>query len=686
MKKIGMILLIILAMCFIPKVYAAEGVAIESVDLDSKSTNAVIVSDATFEGLSLKFDIKFDDIDDFVKYKLVIKNSSDSSYELTESTSSSSYITYEYSYEDGSKVLSGNTSKTMFITIKYTNAVPVASFTNGNYTETKSFTINLEDGTDEVVDVVVPSTLDGLYCYLVLLVGTLVFSLALLKATKNKKFLVLIIASMVLIPLNIHAISKLKITVESKVEINNPNEITPMIYWAIQENGEANGYDIVTGDPAVVPVYKLVISNKELSGVHSGSFAGTKEFTYDDVTNTYDVPWLTYDYLINYVSEVQIEGRVVPASTACWFLDLGCELLDEVKIDLTNLNTSNVTDMTGMFSDFGNNSKTVNINLSGLNTSNVTNMIGMFSYVGADAETVNINLSGLDTSNVTNMSYMFGGAGINAETVNINLSGLNTSNVTSMFQMFYKAGKESTTFNLNLSGLNTSNVTDIDDIFYETGANATTYNLNLSNWSGLDDSIITDILAVLESSASILNIDLSGWNTSNITDMSNMFYNFGKNATTFSLDLSGWDTSNVTDMSGTFSHVGWKATTFDLDLSGWDTSNVTNMASMFYDVGEYATTFSLDLSGWNTSNVTNMSNMFNNVGCHSSSFMLDISGFNTSNVNFIVNMFDHTGIDAVERNIILPETNGNGINNTATRIYGMDNSIFCDINNASVYD
>ena len=173
MKKIGLILLIILVMCFVPRVYAADGVAIESVTVDSKSESAVIVNPATFEGLSLKMDIKFDNINDYVKYKLVIKNSSDTDYELAESTSSSTYITYEYGYEDGSKVLTANSSKTMFITVKYSSSVPATEFTSGNYTEEKNIVINLDDGTDEIT---VPSTLDGLYCYLVLLIGTLVFS------------------------------------------------------------------------------------------------------------------------------------------------------------------------------------------------------------------------------------------------------------------------------------------------------------------------------------------------------------------------------------------------------------------------------------------------------------------------------------------------------------------------------
>ena len=499
MKKIIMILLIILMMCFVPKVYAADGVAIESVDVDSKSADAVIVSPATFDGLSVKFDIKFDNINDFVKYKLVIKNSTDTDYELTESTSSSSYITYEYGYEDGSKVLTANSSKTMYITVKYSTSVPIAQFTSGNYTETKSFTINLDDGTDEIT---VPSTSDGLYCYLVLLIGTLVFSIALLKLTKNKKFLVLIIASMVLIPIDIHAIVQLKLIVESKVEINNPNEITPTICWALQEQEVDNSGG---SRKALAPItYKLVISNKEQEdGAYKGCFAGTTEFSIED-----DGPWITDNCYIENVVEGEVEGRVVPKSTAYWF-----------------------------------------------------------AYAGYAVSDISFNLANLNTINVTNMRAMFSGAGFN-----------------------------STSFDLDLSGLDVSNV----------------------------------------------------------TDMSLMFWGAGFNSTSFDLDLSGWDTSSVTNMTYMFKEFGNNAENFALNLSEWDTSNVTNMSDMFSLTGEHSLTFNLNISGWNTSNVTNMNTMF-----------------------------DYTGIDSTEKHIILPETNGNGIANTDTIIYGIDTSVYADINHCT---
>ena len=47
----------LLSFVFVSNVYAAENVSIESITLDSKSDNAEIVNDASYEALSIKFNI-----------------------------------------------------------------------------------------------------------------------------------------------------------------------------------------------------------------------------------------------------------------------------------------------------------------------------------------------------------------------------------------------------------------------------------------------------------------------------------------------------------------------------------------------------------------------------------------------------------------------------------------------------
>ena len=68
-------------------------------------------------------------------------------------------------------------------------------------------------------------------------------------------------------------------------------------------------------------------------------------------------------------------------------------------LDVSNFDTSNVTDMSYMF----NGSQATSLNLSNFNTSNVTNMSGMFSR----SQVTTLDLSNFNTSSVTNMNGMF---------------------------------------------------------------------------------------------------------------------------------------------------------------------------------------------------------------------------------------------------------------------------------------
>ena len=97
-------------------------------------------------------------------------------------------------------------------------------------------------------------------------------------------------------------------------------------------------------------------------------------------------------------------------------------------IDLSNFDTSKVTDMTYMFS---NSTNLTSLNLSNFNTSNVTNMGGMFASIH---NLTTLNLSNFDTSKVTDMNSMFGNM---SSLTTLNLSNFDTSKVTNMRTMFY---------------------------------------------------------------------------------------------------------------------------------------------------------------------------------------------------------------------------------------------------------
>ncbi|MDN3202352.1 BspA family leucine-rich repeat surface protein [Enterococcus faecalis] len=124
------------------------------------------------------------------------------------------------------------------------------------------------------------------------------------------------------------------------------------------------------------------------------------------------------------------------------------------QIDLSNLDTSNVTDMNSMFGACGG---LTTLNVSNFDTSNVTNMSNMFA--GCNGLTT-LNVSNFDTSNVTDMNSMFGACG---GLTTLNVSNFDTSNVMSMNSMFFYCNQLS---NLDLSNFTILNKADIQDMFF----------------------------------------------------------------------------------------------------------------------------------------------------------------------------------------------------------------------------
>ena len=281
------------------------------------------------------------------------------------------------------------------------------------------------------------------------------------------------------------------------------------------------------------------------------------------------------------VTSVVVKPGVSATTCRRMFDDMG----NCTTMDLSGLDTSNVTNMGSMFSDC---SSLTSLNISGLDTSNVTNMTSMFSYCSS---LTNLDLSSFDTSMVTTMNSMFYECSVLAS---LDVSGFDTSNVTNMNTMFCNC-KQLTS--LDVSRFDTSNVTNMHDMFY--GCKALT------------------------------SLDLSSFDTSNVNNMENMFFGC-RNLT--SLDLSGWDTSGVTDMDYMFKSC---SSLTSLDVSGFDTSNVTSMMDMFNGCSSLT---SLDVCGFDTSNVMKMNGMFN--GC-SSLTSLDLSSFDTSNVEYMGSMFNN---------------------------------------------
>ena len=165
-----------------------------------------------------------------------------------------------------------------------------------------------------------------------------------------------------------------------------------------------------------------------------------------------------------------------PTTTVMWFYR--CEALKQIE-GLEYLNTSEVKDMSSMFSDCA---ALTSIDLKNFNTQNVTAMSSMFHHCAA---LTSINLKNFNTKNVTDMGGMFLNC---AALTSIDLKNFNTQNVTAMSWMFYNCAALTS---IDLKNFDTKNVTYMGRMF-----------------SGC---------------AALTSIDLKNFNTKNVTDMSWMF-------------------------------------------------------------------------------------------------------------------------------------------------------------------
>lgn len=155
-------------------------------------------------------------------------------------------------------------------------------------------------------------------------------------------------------------------------------------------------------------------------------------------------------------------------------------------LDLNGLDTSQVTNMSNMFSQ-SNYLKDIKLNID---TSQVTNMSSMFS---SNYNLTSLDVSNFDTSKVTDMSYMFYYC---SSLTSLDLSNFNTSNVTDMSSMFDNCPNLTS---LDLSNFDTSNVTNMVGMF--------NYNIGLIDlYLNFDVSSVQIISFIFDYANSLTNV------------------------------------------------------------------------------------------------------------------------------------------------------------------------------------
>lgn len=172
---------------------------------------------------------------------------------------------------------------------------------------------------------------------------------------------------------------------------------------------------------------------------------------------------------------------------------------------IENLDTSEVTDMSYMFTD---GSQYTDLDLSSFDTSNVTTMSGMFLNF---SKLTNLNLANFDTKNVVKFTNLFNGC---SAIENINLSSFDTSNVKNMYAMF---GNCENLKNVNLKNFDTSKVTDMEAMFFNCKS------LSKINLSNFNTSSVERLKRMFVNCGLLTELDLSNFKTENLVNVETMF-------------------------------------------------------------------------------------------------------------------------------------------------------------------
>ena len=343
-------------------------------------------------------------------------------------------------------------------------------------------------------------------------------------------------------------------------------------------------------------------------------------------------------------------------------------------IDLSNFDSSNITDMSNMFLDCAslrrikltnkfNTSKVINmesmfrgcknltsLDLSNFDTTNVTNMNNMF--YGCYSLKKIIFSNKFKTNKVINMNYMFFNCSSLINIIGINE--LNTKNVINMNYIFYELKYDWNYFYKNKIIIEAKNErNEYELILYNEKFKVNAYMKIEDNYNDYLENVFYPILIIdnqgdflrgriLSLIKNKIKINYNKLRESgikikeflltyidNIIDLSEFFVDCS--LLTY-IDLSNFDSSKVTDMSYMFSDC---TSLEEIKLSNkFNTSKVINMESMFSGCKNLA---SLDLSNFNTRNVTNMSGMFS--GCSSINEIIFSYKFDTSKVTYMNSMF-----------------------------------------------
>ena len=276
MKNIKL-LLILLLIVFIPFLVKAETcekdkISIESIEIEEKSEFIEEIEKPIVDDKNIYLNISIPTVENTINYKLIIKNNSNEKYKIDINglNSNSNYIEYKLETDDKLNIIKPNSSKTIYLTIKYKDEVPEDSFQNEKFIIDQNIKLNLISDDNIIANILNNPNTGNISLFIIIFILLIIGILFIVLGKKKYiKFIVLIIG---LIPISIYATCKTEININSKVTIISKNSVAGVslnyknIFMLPPNTDEAEGTYKRT---LTATVYPDTAINKELTWTSS---------------------------------------------------------------------------------------------------------------------------------------------------------------------------------------------------------------------------------------------------------------------------------------------------------------------------------------------------------------------------------------------------------------------------------
>jgi hypothetical protein len=213
MKRL-IVLLIILLIPF--NVFAEtcdpSGITIQSIEMIGKSDGSNELNSAKANGTNINLDISFTKVNDYINYKLIIKNNTEDEYVLDESMFNKNYKNVEYKISSSNKTITAGSTKEIVLSVSLKNDATI-----GMFSETNSFDLELTGG--KIVNP--PTGVKSLLYFIpvLLILGFIVFYVS--KKNRAFKTIAIILVFAIIAPTIVKAVCKCNIKIDSKVTVEN---------------------------------------------------------------------------------------------------------------------------------------------------------------------------------------------------------------------------------------------------------------------------------------------------------------------------------------------------------------------------------------------------------------------------------------------------------------------------------